>query len=451
MASARIAANLYLRDWMMKKGLWVVAIGAVVGAGYLAGVALTGQQVDEQFAREVAAAQEHYRGVAMVSSSAKSSTFSSANTLTIEYLDLPESVVSWAGTNTVNLDVNFQHGFLSSQSVMQLSPGSLLDKLKSYQVNAQITPLVFNSEYRFDPLASAVIMNGVLAIDGFEVTDNEAVYKLGATSGPVSLSSDMYQMDLVTAASQFSSADVSVAIGVMSWSQKATAINGNILQAKSVQDMAASFNVEQIKVDAKGAAVDLDGLSVSVQQKLKEDRVVLAMQYGADSLVVDNAVDSFQLDQPELQLSFDLDYDSVMALVENLQQMQQANAGQIDNPMLLVPLFSEVTQKGVSFSIEKISAIADGEALDAVAKLNMAPFSVEEAMTNRQALMQKVDLNAKLTVPKKFLQAMPGYDSQQLGFFVAMGFLVDAGEYYDFKLAVQDGVVMLNDKKMPGL
>ena len=434
----------------MSKGLWAAVAVVVVGAGYLGGVVVTGQQVDEQFAREVAAAQEHYRGVAKVSSSGKSTMFSSTNTLSIEYFDLPKSIVSWAGTSTVNLDVDFQHGFLSSQSVMQLSPGSLLSKLKSYQVNAQLSPIVLNSEYSFDPLASAVVMRGNLAIDSFTVNEDDATFTLGATSGPVSLSSDVYQMDLVTTASQFNSASAKVAIGAMSWSQTATAPSGDILQAKSVQNMQASFGVERIKVDAQGAAIDLDGLSVAVQQQLKDDRVVLAMQYGAKSLVVDSAADSFQLNQPELQLSFDLDHGSVMALVENLQQMQQANAGQINNPMLLVPLFSEVTQKGISFSIDKVSAIADGEALDAAAKLNMAPFSVKEAMLDRQGLMQKVDLEAQMTVPKKFLQAMPGYNAQQFSFFVTMGFLVDAGDSYDFKLVVQDAVVMLNGKEMPG-
>ena len=74
----------------MSKGMWAAAVVVVVGAGYLGGVVVTGQQVDAQFQREVAAAQQHYRGVAKVSSSVISTVFSSENTLSIEYLDLPE-------------------------------------------------------------------------------------------------------------------------------------------------------------------------------------------------------------------------------------------------------------------------------------------------------------------------------------------------------------------------
>lgn len=436
----------------MGKGLLAaVAASVVVGAGYIAGVILTGQQVDEQFQREVAAAQEHFRAVAKISSAVKSTIFSSSNTLSIEYLQPPEAIAAWAGTNTVHFDVDFKHGFLNSQSVMQLSAGSLLDKLKSYQVNSQLSPVVFNSEYRFDPANGSVVMSGNLALDSFEINEGGGVFKLGATNGPISTSYDGYQIDLVTVESRFDSADGSIEIGPVSWSQTAESRSGDLLAAESADSVTMSVKVQRIKLDSQGAAVDLKALSVAVQQKLKGDRVVLGVQYGAERIIVKNADDSFQLDQPDLQLSFDLDHDSVLSLVERLQQMQQANAGQIENPMLLVPLLSEVTQKGVSFNVDRLSAIANGETLEALAKLKVAPFSVEELMLDPQVLLSKVDLDAQLSVPKKFLQAMPGYDPQQLGFFVAMGFIVDTGDSYDFELAVENGVLMLNGEEMPGL
>jgi len=433
----------------MNKAILVGGLAVILGASYGLGVVVTGNKVNEQYQRYVEVLTENYHGVAKVTSTANASFLSSSNALSLEFFDLPEPVMLWAGGNTFNFNISFKHGFLYSDSVVSIAKGDFLKKLKSYQVNADVEPIVITSEYRYDLSAGSILVNGNVVSDAFKVKVEQGDIEIGSSQGPFTVAAKSIMFDWVAKPSKFVNKDLTVDFGRLTLSQTAEVVKGDILTAKLAQSSLASISIDSIAVQGLKARIDIDKLLLDFKQNLKNDRVLLDIIYSASSLKIDDSNTPIKLDKPEIQLGFNLDTAALLGFVKSLKETQHANQNQGPSPETLIPLLSQITQKGVSFNINKLAVSVSGETLVADANLTMAPFSIEEVMLDMQGVSAKADLAVTLKVPKQFLEAFPGMDPQEMGFFVGMGYLVDAGENYSLNLVANKGKVKLNGEIVP--
>ncbi len=434
----------------MNKGMLVGGLVVVVlGGGYAAGTITTGNKVNVEHQRYIEALTASYEGIATVKSSSDASLFSSANTLSIEFNDLPESVVEWAGSNTFNFDIVYTHSFLSSTSVMTIAKGELLSKIQSYQQNTSIAPLTLNNHYSYDIASGSVSMSGDLVTDGFKVTNASGDVLIGDSQGVYSVSGNTIDMNWSMQPSTFKGADFNVEFGTATLVQTASVLKGDILTTKIADTSEGSLVVDSIKLSNEQLKAEIATLLVGVKQVIKADRVVFDVDYQAEMIKIDSDKDVYQLDKPALNLAVDLDLKALLGLIENINELQKTSGGAIEDPTALLPMFNEVTQKGISFDINHLGVSANSELAEGEAHLKMAPFSIEEIMMDRQCVMAKADLDAKLTIPKKFLEVFPNYNPQQIDFFVGMGFLVDAGDTLTVDLTMKKGQLHLNGKQMP--
>ncbi|MEH6445145.1 MAG: DUF945 family protein [Oceanospirillaceae bacterium] len=434
----------------MNKALWVGGLFVVVGAGFGVGTVVTGKQVNLEYQRYVAAITANYTGVAKVTSSVDESLFSSANTLTLEFLDLSEPVVDWAGTNSISFDINYSHSFLASSSVTTIAEGGLLDKVKSYQVNTTKAPLVVNSNYSYNMLENTVTIKSALVSDAFIATEGPQEISIGSSRAELNLTKETLELDWAVMPSYIKDDSMRVDVAETRLKDQRSVIDGDILSAKFAERSSGQFLIESIKVSGVDTQTLIEKFVVDVGHEIKDERVLLDLEYQSASVKVEVGPKLYRFDKPQLQLAFDFDFNSVQNFVKKIQEMQQAT-GSINDPAQLLPLVSTITEKGVNFDIKRVSVAVDDAVLEGQASLKMAPFAIQEAMLDRQGLMNKVDLEAKLLAPKKFLQALPNYNPQQLQFVVGMGFLNDEGESYSFDLSVKKGVIKVNGNKIPGL
>lgn len=433
----------------MGKGLWIAGIALVLGGGYGAGVAVTGKQVNNQYDNIVSAVRENYVGVADVTSETKGGFFSSSALLKLDFYDVPPEVADWTGSSSVTFDINFKHGFLKSASELTLSEGQLREKLKTYQVNASEPVLKVNSIFQYDLLAGAVTTLGEVKTDGFKVVREDDVFDIGAGSGTFELKNKEAVFNFKVASSDVTVNDVKIALGDILLEQKATAQGNDILTEKLPKVSSGSVVLTELNVSSEIVDVSLKELALKASQSLKSDRVELLATYSGKEILVENAGGKYAFSDPELSFRFNVDASALVSMIEQFQDIQAQSQGRLDNPMLLLPAVGEVTKKGMEVDITKLSLTAGGASVLGDASLVMAPFSIEEIMLDREAIKKKAELDAKLSIPKQFLAQVPGYDPQQLGFVVSMGFLVDNQESYDMKISMKEGQLEINDQPMP--
>ncbi|MFT5706317.1 MAG: hypothetical protein ACI9ES_000589 [Oceanospirillaceae bacterium] len=434
----------------MNKAWWFGGLVAIIGVVFGVGAVVTGKQVNLEYQRYVAAITKSYAGVAKVTSSVDASLFSSANTLTLDFLDLSKPVADWAGTNSISFDINYSHRFFASRSVTTIAEGDLLDKIKSYQVNKVQSPLIVNSDYSYNMLANSVKIDSVLVSDAFLATQNDQQLSIGSSKAQLNLSKAALELDWAVMPSFLNVGSVRTDIGEIRLKDQRSVLDGDILSANFAEQSSGKFLIDSIKVSDADTQMLIEKFEVNVGHHIKEQRVLIDLEYRSDYVKVDTSAKAYRFDKPELQLVIDLDFNAMQGFVEKIQEMQQA-AGPIIDPGQLLPLVSTITEEGVNFDIERVSVTVEDAALEGQASLKMAPFSIQEAMLDRQGLMQKIDLQAKLLAPKKFLQALPDYNPEQLQFIVGMGFLHDEGDSYSFDLNVTKGVVKVNGNQIPGL
>ncbi|MEM5528982.1 DUF945 family protein [Gammaproteobacteria bacterium AS21] len=434
----------------MSKGLWVGGVIVLAGAGYAAGTVYTGQQVNEQFNKYVESVKQSSSASVAVTSSVDASLFSSANTLTFEMNDLPESILELTGTNVMSFNIDYSHSFLASKSVMTLAEGELLANIKSYQKNTQIAPLIINSHYSYDIASNKVKIVGDLATDNFVFKDDANELSIGASAGSFSLADESMNLDWLVQPSLYVNELGRADIGALGWKQTAQVLSGDILTAGLAQKGDAQVTLDSFKVDGSGTKLDISKLLVNVAQDVVADRIKVKVTYAADSIVSENAYDQFEFKKPVLDLSFDLDFQGASLFVDGIGELQKDAGGIAANPAALMDLLSGITNKGIVFNVDRVEVEANDAALKGDAQLKLAPFAVQEAMFDREAFMKKVDLNAKLVMANKFLEYLPNYNPEQISFFVGMGFLSEEGDDLAIKLAVKDGVINLNGQPMPG-
>ena len=435
----------------MNKALLVSGLAIVVVAGYSAGTVLTGQQVNKEYQRYVQLVAKNYQGIAEVTSSIESSLFSSHNTLSLEFSELPVEVAQWAQTNTITFDVDYSHSFLASSSVMKISAGELLEKIKMYQVNPTQDVFSLTSNYRYDMFESTVHVTGDLESDALKIESQEANLNIGSSSGAFSIAGENANIEWQIQPSIVDLVDANFELGKISIDESLTALSGDVLSSEVTKDSVTKLLIDRILIDDVRAntTVELQSFEVDVSKSQNDTRALFFVDYRSASIAIKGMADDFVLEKPELKLALDLDSQALKHFVQSVNAQTQQNNGSISNPETLVPMLSKITEQGIKFDIEKLAISSKGETIEGLAKLQMAPFVLAEIQLDRQAVLKKLDLNAELTIPKKFLEMMPGYNAQQFGFFVGMGFLLELEDAFKVNLVAKEGVVKLNGNPLP--
>ena len=431
----------------MKKAVWAGCI-VVVGAGFAGGTVFTGKLVNTEFERYVAAVTENYQGVANVSSTVNDSFLGSQNTLSIEFLDLPESVVNWAGTNTIDFDIAYTHSFLSSRSVLTLSDTKLLQKLKSIQVNSQSAPLVVTSDYQYDFGEGQIAVSGEIDLDALRFGKDDKEVQVGASDGEYKLTQGAIDLEWKIAPSALVSGEAKVDIGEITLKESAQVETGDVLTALVTQRSFGEFAVDSVQFIAADAQLLVQSMVMSLKQRILGERVVLDVDYQAAFVEIDDKRNKVKLEQPQLQLMLDLDLASVVLFVEKLQQLQLETGDAFQHPEQIVAHLSSIADQGVSADLKRLSVSLKGETLSADAKLKLAKMS---PTASSKSPIDRMDLKATLNAPKKFLEAMPNYNPAQMRMLTGFGVLVDAGDSYKLEVTVKDAKALMNGQPIPGI
>jgi len=435
----------------MRKGTWIGSLAVVLGLGYVVGVFVTAEQVKTQYERYVAALSENYRGVAKISSTTDASFFSANNKLVMEFQDLPETVLKWANTNRITFDINFTHGFLDSDSVLTIAKGELLEKIKSHQQLREREPLLIASNFSYDLIASKVKVVGSVDLDGLKYRGNGVELHIGRSTGPYTMLGDRFEFNLSSQVSRLKVADIEFKIGQSYFQQHAVAVNGDIIAAGMVINSETKINIDKLEFLAPTGELLVDNLKLNMLQHIKGDRAALSANYQAQLLRTNNGQDQYQFDNPEIDMMIDLDLAALIDFVKGLKDLQQSGAANLENPIAILPLLNGIAGKGMGLDINRLSLSYAGETLEGKAQLKLAPFAIEEFMQNHRGVIQKVDLKASLVMPKKLLAVFPGFDPQQLGFAIAMGFIIEEIDLFRFDLTAKEGKIELNGNPLPGL
>ncbi len=432
----------------MKKAFWAGCVVVVGAAGFAGGTVFTGKLVSTEFERYVAAVTENYQGVANVSSTVSESLWGSQNTLSIEFLDLSKSVTDWAGTNTIDFDIAYTHSFLSSRSVLTLSDTQLLQKLKSIQVNSQKAPLIVSSDYQYDFGEGQVSVSGDIELDALRFGEDDKLAQVGASKGEYKLTQGAIDLEWKVAPSTIESGEAKVDIGEITLKESAQVETGDVLTALVTQRSFGEFAVDSVKFTAENAQLLLKSMVMSLKQHIEGERVVLDVDYQAAFLEIDDKRNKVKLEQPQLQLLLDLDLASVVLFVEKLQQLQMQTGDALQHSDQIVSQLSLIADQGVNADLKRLSVSVDGETLLADAKLELSKVSATASTKNP---IDRMDLEAALSVPKKFLEAMPNYNPAQIRMLTGFGVLVDAGDSYKLEVTVKDAKALLNGQPMPGI
>ncbi|MGB1238374.1 MAG: DUF945 family protein [Pseudomonadales bacterium] len=432
----------------MNKGLVIGGLAVVLGGGYYAGIAMTAKQVDEQFARYVSAMQESYAGVAEVSAQTQSGTFDAQSTLSMKFLDLPEEVLEWAGSDTLVFDISYKHGFLKSDSVVTLADSQLKEQLAEYQANPSKPLLQLNATYSYDIASSGVTVDGVMEMDGFTFDQDGDKVDVGAGSGSFSAGKDTLVADYKMAPSKVLIDSVTIDIGEIGLVEEVKALGGDILTAKMSESAKGAFTVADILVKGPGADVQIQEVLIDVEQAMQGERMELSVGYGAQKVKFVQGGRDFQFDQPKLALTFDLDSSAVISFVEQVQALQ-AQGSPVSDPEDIFPLLDPITQGGINVDIDTLEVSSAGEQLKGNAALKIAPFSMQDAQSNPAALRDNLDMESSLKIAKGFLAQLPNYNPQQAQFAVSMGFLKEEDDSYSFSATLKNGEMKVNGNPMP--
>jgi hypothetical protein len=432
----------------------VIGLTSVLGFSvvYLSGVYYSGQEADQFITHAVEQAKKQTQGQAFIQINADTGFYSSHYQMVYTLAELPEGAEAWMGGRDIPFNLEVKHGFLGAVSQITLAESGLLTKLKSIQTNAELEPVSFEIEQRFNPLSQTLSMTGSMQSDQFVVVS--AAKQEKATLGAIQMEFEQQGRDfMLDFAIQDSGVEVKNATlsiqGVRGY-ETGRLDNDDPLQAVMVEALDGVFSVERVVIENDKFNAHAEGLNLEIQQRLEAGRLLTDINYAADSFSASQVGKPVQtLEAPTLQLAFDLDYLTTRDLAIMLQQVDRSSEAILQQMEGLMVVADGVTGQGIGIDVNDLSVSWKGHKAQGSAELDLAPFAVSEIMSQPDKIRQYVTLNAQFTVPAAMLEAMPDYNPRQINGLVQMGFVQKKDDDYQVELKVKDGVATLNGQVMP--
>ncbi|WP_036551959.1 DUF945 family protein [Neptunomonas japonica] len=430
----------------------VIGCVSVLGlsAIYLAGVYYSGQEANKFIQQAVEQAQVQSSGKAFIHVEAKPGFYSSSYQLVYTPTELPESAEEWMGGRDIPFNLEVKHGFWGADSTLVLAEGSLLTKLKTLQTNAASAPFVLETQQRFNPFSKQLAVSGEFETDQFVVQSEEGAATVGAMQMDFDQQGRDFTLDLVMQDSGIDTQDYKLSVKGITGTESGRLDHDDPLQAVMAETLEALFNIEQILVESEVYNVEAKGLRLGVQQSLNDGRMLTSIGYAADSFqVVEAGKTAPAFIDPNLKLSFDLDFAATRELAIMLQGMQSDPDTMHQQMEGILVVADSVTEKGIGADINDLSVGWEGHKAQGSAELDIAPFQASEIMMQPDKIRQYLTLDAQFAVPVAMLEAMPDYNPEQINAFVQMGFVQKQGNNYKVELQLKKGEVTLNGQTVP--
>lgn len=426
----------------------VVAVGA---AGYVGGVAVTAGKVDEAFAAQMDQLSVAYTGQAEVGYKGTAGMFSSDYQVSVKILGLPEDIVAEVGTSELLLDVNFKHGFLNSTSTSKLADTRLRTDLKGIQADAAEEFLTAETRYSYDLSNEQVLVDGNFQLAALAYAEAGESFSQAASAGTYSLTGDMFDISMDVGALKLDTSEGNMAVSGVSLAESGTLYAADLMMTTAFDLLIA---VDTFSFEDAERSMEVKNFNVTADQKTEGERTLIGVGYGASEVQIQGPDIAEQVNfTPNMHMVFDVDFDAFYGLTKQVGELQRTNPAQLEDPFVMMGMLGGLTGKGLGLEIDDLSIGLKGSKVSATADLDMQPFTMEEAMMQQQALLQKVDLDAQLVIPSELLDAIsaldPEFDPSMLDFAVIQGMLVQDEQGYRGELAVKDGQVILNGTPLP--
>lgn len=430
----------------------VIGCVSVVGfsAIYLAGVYYSGQEANKFLQQSLEQAQIQTGEQGFIQRDVTTGFYSSQYQLVYRPAELPEGAEEWMGGRDIPFNLNVKHGFLGAVSTIILADSGLLTKLKSFQANAERAPLTLEVQQRFNPLSKQLSMNGVVETDQFLIKSEEGTATVGALQMNFEQLGRDFTLDFSMQNSGVNTDGSKLSIEGIKGRESGRLDHDDPLQAVMVETLDALFDIEKVVVQSDKFNAEATGLHLDMQQRLKAERMITAIEYSADSVHLAEAGKKAEtLTDPTLKLVFDLDYAATRDFAIMIQKMQSDPDAMQQQMEDMVRVADSVTEKGIGADITELSVSWEGHKAQGDAELDVAPFRVSEIMAQPDQIRKYLTLNAQFAVPASMLEAMPDYNPQQINMLVQMGFVQKKSDSYKVELSLEKGVAKLNGQTVP--
>ncbi|WP_261843845.1 YdgA family protein [Aliamphritea ceti] len=426
----------------------VVAVGA---AGYAGGVAWTAGKVDEAFVAQMEQLSEAYAGQAEIGYKGTAGAFSSEYQVSVKILEMPEDLVADIGTSELLLDVNFKHGFLNSTSTSMLADTQLRTDLKEIQADANEEFLTSETRYSYDLSSQQVAVDGDFQLAALGYSEAGESFKLAASDGAFSLMGNDFDVSLNVGELKINTNDGNINLTGVTLAESGTLYAEDPVMTTAFDLLVA---VDSFSFEDAERTMNITDFKVVADQKTEGDRTLIGVGYGAKEILMQG----LELEEavsfaPNMHFVLDVDFTAIYELTKQIADLQRQNPAQLEDPFVMMGMMGGLTGKGLGLEIDDLSIGLKGSKVSATADLDMQPFTMQEAMMQQQALLQKVDLDAQLVIPTELLDAIatldPEFDPSVLDVAVMQGMLVQDDQGYRGELTVKDGQVVLNGVPLP--
>ncbi len=430
----------------------VIGCVSVVGfsAIYLAGVYYSGQEANKFLQQSLEQAQIQTGEQGFIQRDVTTGFYSSQYQLVYTPAELPEGAEEWMGGRDIPFNLNVKHGFLGAVSTITLADSGLLTKLKSFQANAERAPLTLEVQQRFNPLSKQLSMNGVVDTDQFLIKSEEGTATVGAFQMNFEQLGRDFTLDFTMQNSGVNTDGSKLSIEGIKGRESGRLDHDDPLQAVMVETLDALFDIEKVVVQSDKFNAEATGLHLDMQQRLKAERMITAIEYSADSVhLAEAGKKAATLTDPTLKLVFDLDYAATREFAIMIQKMQSDPDVMQQQMEDMARVADSVTEKGIGADMTELSVSWEGHKAQGDAELDVAPFRVSEIMAQPDQVRKYLTLNAQFAVPASMLEAMPDYNPQQINMLVQMGFVQKKNDSYKVELSLEKGVAKLNGQTVP--
>lgn len=438
----------------MNKVVLLGALAAVGVAGYVGGVAYTGEQVNKQFDYQLAQLNTVYAGQAKFSASGKPGMFGGDIQLVVEMLGMPESYLQWAGSSNVLLDVNFSHGFFKSTSLMTLADSQLKTALSEYQANSAEQFITNTATYSYDLGSQQVAIDSLMTLAALKIADPdfpEEVFTVAPSTGSMTLLGNEFSVDLGLGDIKGEFSDSNFSVEGIKITESGTFVPGQMSMTTAFDMLLSAQNVS---ITSAADELTISNFKVVADQQTESDRTRFGVQYAADDVQINVAGQDQPVNlKPNLEMLLDVDFAALVRLIEQVNEMSASDPQQLENPFVMIGLFSELTRQGLGLEVTDLSVAMQGNQIAAKADMDLEPFEIQEVMAEQLVLLDKMDLDAQVVIPNEFLQTMASLDSEFdpsiMQFAVFQGVLVEDEQGFRGDFKVKDGVVTLNGVELP--
>jgi hypothetical protein len=414
---------------MILKRLSLAALGIVSSGALAYGVCLwqTGITVERQFVFQTE--QVNRSGVAEVELTFERGWFTSFARVVVK--PLAEQAIE------IPFEVEVEHDFFSAHFDVGLGNDAAVAGL--FAPSAE--PLVFVADVSLNPIQQTVSSSGYIqlaALDGAfgsthirlqpsEVSwrSSPLVIEYLATIGDLVLQSDIDTIELDGGDAQVTGAfEPSQALGAL------------------ISELTASFVLKHLFWQDKlnGESLKLEGVAVSVDQMVDAGRSYWSIGLGADQLTLSVQGQQYPMQQPNAQLTVDVDEQAFAEFIARYNQMYDPA------PYEVAELLNPVTQQGVGVTVHDFSFEVLGEQARVTAKWTLNGFDATTALISPVVLVPVSTLDAHLEVPVQIAERLPESTQDELDLLINQGIFEEQDGQWVSEIRFDRGALTVNDR-----